>query len=386
MNPTPSYEFDSVEHTISRLAEVGYLADRRLATTVYLLTRLIKPVLLEGPAGVGKTELAHALADSTGRRVVRLQCYEGQDESRALYEWDYGKQMLYTQMLREKIGDIVESSTGIAEAVEQIGSHDDVFFSERFLSSRPLLEAIRSEAPVVLLVDEIDRADEALEAVLLEVLAEGQISIPEIGTFVARHAPYVVLTSNNTRDLSAALKRRCLHLFLDYPDADRELQIIQSKGTGLGDAVAEHLVQVVRGLRELDLRKPPSISEAIDWARTLAVLGISELGTAELDETLSVVLKYDKDLARAREQLAALVQGEIPEPASVPAQVDAATEHAPADREGRTVRSAKDQPGRHGPGTYGERSQPAVDGQPARPRVSTGQGERSFTSKFRRRG
>lgn len=373
--------FESVEHAANSLAEVGYLTDRRLATTVYLQTRLEKPVLLEGPAGVGKTEFAKALAASTGRRLVRLQCYEGQDESRALYEWDYGKQMLYTQMLREKIGEVVEESRDIGEAVERIGAHEDVFFSERFLSERPLLEAVRSPEPVVLLIDEVDRADEALEAVLLEVLAEAQVSIPEIGTFVAENPPHVVLTSNNTRDLSSALKRRCLHLFLDYPDGDRELEIVQSKGTGLDDALAKHLVDVVRGLRELELRKPPSISETIDWARTLAVLGVGEIDTAELETTLSVVLKYDKDLARAREVLPELVRGEHSPSAGSRSSGGSRT----ADRDGGEVRSAKDEPGRHGPGHYGERSQPSDGNGSAPPRVSTGQGERSFTSKFTRR-
>ena len=300
-------DFDDIEGVASSFAEHGYVTDQRLATTVFLMSRLAKPVLLEGPAGVGKTELAKTLAAVTGRRLLRLQCYEGQDETKELYEWDYGKQMLYTQMLREKIGQIVGETSTLAEAVEAIGAQESVFFSDRFLAARPLLEAVRSEQPVVLLIDEVDRADEALEAVLLETLAEFQVSVPEIGTFVAENRPYVVLTSNNTRDLSAALKRRCLHLFLDYPSAERELEILRGKDTGLSDALARRLVEIVRGLRALDLRKAPSISETIDWARTLAVLGVTELDAGMLSETVSVVAKYEKDVLRSREALPRII-------------------------------------------------------------------------------
>ncbi|MEU6119706.1 MoxR family ATPase [Streptomyces sp. NPDC047117] len=308
--------FASVEDVTERFAAHGYLADRRLATTVFLLSRLDKPVLLEGPAGVGKTELAKTLAAATGRRLLRLQCYEGQDESKALYEWDYGKQLLYTQMLRDKIGDITADAPDLASAVQRIGGQDSVFFSDRFLAPRPLLDAIRGEQPAVLLIDEVDRADEALEAVLLECLAEFQVSVPEIGTYTAKVPPYVVLTSNNTRDLSAALKRRCLHLFLDYPDAERELAILRSKDTGLPEAAVHRLVEVVRGLRELDLRKSPSISETVDWARTLAVLGVEELDAPVLAETANVVLKYERDMDRALEVLPRLVDpnAELPVP------------------------------------------------------------------------
>ena len=284
---TEEADFADVAAAKDRLAEFGYLSDDRLATTVFLQTRLGKPLLLEGPAGVGKTQLATTLAQATGRRLIRLQCYEGQDESKALYEWDYGKQLLYTQILREKIGEFIEDAPDLNEAIERIAKQDSVFFSERFLAPRPLLEAITSEQPVVLLIDEVDRADEALEAVLLELLSEWQISIPEIGTVQAKVLPYVVLTSNNTRDLSAALKRRCLHLFLDYPTAERELAIVRSKDTGLPEALAVRLVEIVRGLRELELRKAPSISETIDWARTLAVLGVSELDGEVLGQTLT---------------------------------------------------------------------------------------------------
>jgi MoxR-like ATPase len=352
--------FSSVEDVVGALAGEGYIADDRLATTVFLQSRLDKPLLIEGPAGVGKTELAKALADATGRKLLRLQCYEGQDETKALYEWDYGKQLLYTQILREKIGQLVADAADLDEAVERIGAQESVFFSDRFLASRPLLEAVRSEEPVVLLIDEIDRADEALEAVLLELLGEYQVSVPEIGTFVAKQAPYVILTSNNTRDLAAALKRRCLHLFLDYPSAERELEIIRSKDTGLTDALATQLVDIVRGLRELDLRKSPSISETIDWARTLAVLGVDELNAKVLADTVSVVVKYDKDVRKALDALPMLVDPNAKVPASLHHNHNGHShdhghthDHDHSEPDGTAVRAAKDKPGRFADGYYG---------------------------------
>jgi MoxR-like ATPase len=361
--------FVSVEEVREALAGEGYIADERLATTVFLQTRLDKPVLIEGPAGVGKTELAKALAAATGRRLLRLQCYEGQDETKALYEWDYGKQLLYTQILREKIGQLVADASDLDEAVDRIGKQESVFFSDRFLASRPLLEAVRSEEPVVLLVDEIDRADEALEAVMLELLGEYQVSVPEIGTFTAKHAPYVILTSNNTRDLAAALKRRCLHLFLDYPSAESELEIVRSKDTGLADALAAQLVEVVRRLRDLDLRKAPSISETIDWARTLAVLGVEELSAKVLSDTISVVVKYDKDVRKSLDVLPRLIDpnAKVPETlhnshahshghghSHTHDHGEHGHTHDPApEPDGKAVREAKDKPGRFVNGYYG---------------------------------
>jgi MoxR-like ATPase len=397
-------DFDDVDEARDRFAAAGYFTDDRLATTVFLQTRLDKPVLLEGPAGVGKTQLAASLAEVTGRRLLRLQCYEGQDETKALYEWDYGKQMLYTQILREKIGQVVEDAADLHEAVDRIAAQDSVFFSERFLSPRPLLEAISSEEPVVLLIDEVDRADEALEAVLLELLSEFQISIPEIGTVRARHLPYVVLTSNNTRDLSAALKRRCLHLFLDYPDAERELAIIRSKDTGLAESLAVRLVEIVRGLRDLELRKAPSISETVDWARTLAVLGVEELTADVLSATLNVVVKYERDLDRARRAIPHLVDPN----ATVPDHRDHGHGHshghghghgpdgdhthdelpvAPPDPDGDgpTKRAGKDRPGRHD-GAYNGVGGSSDDSK-ASPgkKVSAGQGQRSFAARSARK-
>ncbi len=359
-----SRSFESVDEVVEVLTEHGYIADTRLATTVFLTTRLDKPLLIEGPAGVGKTELAKALALATGRKLLRLQCYEGQDETKALYEWDYGKQLLYTQILREKIGQVVADAPDLETAVDRIGAQESVFFSERFLAARPLLESIRSKEPVVLLIDEVDRADEALEAVLLETLAEWQVSVPEVGTFTTKTPPYVVLTSNNTRDLSAALKRRCLHLFLDYPTAERELEIVRSKNTGLPDALAQQLVGIVRGLRDLELRKSPSISETIDWARTLAVLGVQELTATILSDTASVVVKYDKDVRKAIGALPRLVDpnATVPEAGhghghgghdtSTPTTVRAVEDDEPEEVDGRAVRAGKDTAGRFGH-TYG---------------------------------
>jgi len=396
-------EFADVSDVIDRFESFGYLADERLATTLFLQSRLAKPILLEGPAGVGKTQLAKSLAEVTGRKLLRLQCYEGQDETTALYEWDYGKQLLYTQLLREKIGQIVADAEDLTSAVERISREESVFFSERFLAARPLLEAIRSPEPVVLLIDEVDRADEALEAVLLELLAEYQVSVPEIGTYEAVHVPYVILTSNNTRDLSAALKRRCLHLSLDYPSADRELGIIRSKQTGLADALAVQLVDIVRGLRELDLRKAPSISETIDWARTLAVLGVNSLTAEALASTANVVVKYDRDLRRALDAFPRLVDPNAVVPDELPhahgdghshshaggAHSHSHGDHAHGDHgdeahgdeahgddDGRDVRLAKDQPGRHDDGYYGTPGRLA----PSRA-VPAGQGARSFARK-----
>ena len=386
--------FDAVDDVTRALAGYGYIADRQLATAVFVQTRLDKPLLVEGPAGVGKTELAKAVSAATGRRLLRLQCYEGQDDTKALYEWDYGKQLLYTQILREKIGQLLEDAPDLHTAIDWIARQESAFFSERFLAPRPLLAAVQSADPVVLLIDEVDRADEALEAVLLEMLAEYQVSVPEIGTFVARQPPLVILTSNNTRDLSAALKRRCLHLFLGYPDAERELEILRSKKTGLPEAAAERLVHVVRGLRELDLRKAPSISETVDWARTLAVLGVEEIAPAVLADTVSVVVKYSRDVQRALDALPALADPNATPADEPPGGHDHGHHHArhhgdhqhdPDDEAGaRAERTAKDQPGRHDEHYYGAPAPAASVGSGDRA-VPAGQGSRSFARGLARR-
>src|SRR4051795_8652147 len=281
--------FASVDATAARLREVDYLSDTSIAGVVYLADRLEKPVLVEGPAGVGKTELAKAVAAATGARLIRLQCYEGLDEAKAIYEWNYKKQLLRIQADREHERDW--------ETVES-----DIF-SEAFLLTRPLLEAIRAQEPVVLLIDEVDRVEIETEALLLEVLSDFQVSIPELGTIVGTQRPFVFLTSNNTRELSEALKRRCLYLHIDYPDVEREKEIVVTKVPDVSDNLADQIARIVRSIRQLDLKKAPSVSETIDWARTLVLLGIDSIDAQQAKETLHVLLKYQSDIAKATKEL-----------------------------------------------------------------------------------
>jgi MoxR-like ATPase len=290
--------FENIEDVREKLTKQNYVSNKRLATVVFLATRLNKPVLIEGPAGVGKTELAKSLAGATGSELIRLQCYEGLDEAKALYEWEYGKQLLYTQVLREKIGQVLEPTKDLHEAAEVLRGQEDIFFSENFLVERPILRAVQADEAAVLLLDEIDRADEEFEAFLLEFLSDYQVSIPEIGTVRAEHAPIVILTSNRTRELSEALKRRCLHLQLDYPSKDMELEIVRLKAPNIGETLLEELVETIQELRTLDLRKAPSIGETLDWAQALVVLNAPHLTKELIEETIGVIAKYDRDAAK----------------------------------------------------------------------------------------
>jgi MoxR-like ATPase len=292
--------FNNITEVKTALAAQQYIATDEIATVIFLADKLEKPVLVEGPAGVGKTELGKAWSAAAQRDLIRMQCYEGLDETKALYEWEYAKQMLYTQLLRDKLQDILRDTKTLAQAADKLATEEDVFFSQRFLLPRPLLRAIIADKPAMLLVDEIDRADAEFEAFLLEVLSDFQVSVPELGTLKAKHMPLVVLTSNNTRELSEALKRRCLYLFIDYPTTESELRIVKLKVPDLAPQMAQQAVELVQRLRKLDLKKHPSVSETLDWARALVMLNAKSLDPKTLENTLTVLLKHEHDVQRAQ--------------------------------------------------------------------------------------
>lgn len=291
--------FKSVEDAIKELEKQRYIASKDIATTVYLALKLEKPVLVEGPAGVGKTELAKCIASALNIELIRMQCYEGLDEAKALYEWEYAKQLLYTQILKDKLSEIMGSENTLTGAVNKLSSAEDVFFSEKFLIPRPILKSITKNERTVLLIDEIDKSDSEFEAFLLEVLSDFQVTIPEIGTFKTDVKPFVILTSNSAREMSDALKRRCLHLYIDYPTIELEEKIVSLKVPESGEKLIRQIVEAVHRIRQLQLKKEPSISETLDWAKALVLLGYEDLDPAIAVETLNFILKYQKDIELA---------------------------------------------------------------------------------------
>ena len=308
MNNQDFPQLASIEEIEKGFESFGYICSTQIATAVFLAFQLRKPILVEGPPGVGKTELAKTTSMLLDLPLIRLQCYEGLDEAKALYEWKYGKQLLYTQVLKEKLGDLLQGAQGLAESVERLHQFGDIFYSPDFLEPRPLLKAMQQERGAVLLIDEVDKSDYEFESLLLELLSDYQISIPEIGTVKAKTAPMVFLTSNNTRDLSDALKRRCLHLYIPFPTIDLEERIIRSRVPDIDDTLRAQLVQFVHSLRQLDLKKSPAISETIDWARSLLLLHADKLEEELVRTTLNVLLKFEDDIVSTTPELQTLLK------------------------------------------------------------------------------
>ena len=309
---------DSIDKIHAGFEKLGYITSAQIATSIYLARHLAKPLLVEGPPGVGKTELAVATAKFLNLPLVRMQCYEGLDESKALYEWKYGKQLLYTQILRETLGEVLQGAKGLAESMDRLHQFSDVFFSEQFVEERPLLKALRAEAGSVLLIDELDKADQEFEAFLLELLSDYQITIPEIGTVKAKVPPVVFLTSNNTRELSDALKRRCLHLYIPFPGTELENKIIAARVPDVSETLRKELVAFVQELRGQDLKKLRAVSETIDWARTLVLLHATKLNQDMVRDTLNVILKFQDDIETVEAELTTLTN-EALKSASLPA-------------------------------------------------------------------